>query len=335
MEAVESRDPARPMSLGCPPEAPIPRTTLPSVSVLVPTHDHAELIVRAIASVEAQTVPVLEILVVGDGVPDRTRRLMAELSRKDPRVRFFDCAKGPRNGEIHRHVVMAEARGEVVLTLCDDDLWLPRHVETLAPLLVEADLAHVLPVEVYADQSVGAWHFDLRRLSDRELMRRGVTGFGLASAGYRVDAYRRLPHGWRTTPAGIGTDLHMWNQFVEQRWCRVASSSAVSMLHFGAPQRRDWTPLRRCAELDTWLERIGRPSAHAELEAEVIAALGRLYGPLTTHLFADTEPLSAVIEERAILRIETAALRGAVAHLSSPLWRRILRRARRALRAPV
>jgi hypothetical protein len=310
------------------------RTTLPSVSVLLPTHDHADTILRAIASAQAQTVPVLEILVVGDGVPDRTRALMAELTRKDPRVRFFDFEKGPRNGEIHRHPVMAEARGEVVLTLCDDDLWLPRHVETLAPLLMGTDLAHVLPVIVYADQSIGAWHFDLGRLSDRELMRRGATGFGLATGGYRVDAYRRLPHGWRTTPAGMPTDLHMWNQFVEQPWCRVASSSTVSVLHFGAPHRRDWSLERRCAELDDWLARTARPGIYAELETAAIAALGRLYGPLTPHLFVDAEPLAAVIEERALLRSETAALRDIVARLSSPLWRRVLRRARRALRRP-
>ena len=71
---------------------------------------------------------------------------MAELTAADPRVRWFDNPKGPRHGELHRHAALQEARGEIVCYLCDDDLWLPDHVERMRALLDGARLRVHAPV---------------------------------------------------------------------------------------------------------------------------------------------------------------------------------------------
>jgi glycosyltransferase involved in cell wall biosynthesis len=100
-----------------------------AATVLIPTHDHGPTLRYAVQSALAQTVADLEVLVLGDGAPDVTRELMDELTRADPRVRWLDNPKGPRNGELHRHAALQEAQGEIVCYLSDDDLWLPGHVE--------------------------------------------------------------------------------------------------------------------------------------------------------------------------------------------------------------
>src|SRR6185295_19974403 len=107
-------------------------------TILIPTHNHGPTLARAIQSVLLQTVEEIEVFVIGDGAPDITRELMADITRRDKRVRYFDHPKGPRHGEIYRHAALAEARGEIVCYLSDDDLYLPNHVATMRELLREA-----------------------------------------------------------------------------------------------------------------------------------------------------------------------------------------------------
>jgi len=77
----------------------------------------------ALASVLDRDEASVEVLVVGDGVEDATCETVARHA-DDPRVRFFDFPKGPRNGEAYRHEVLREARGHAVCSPCDDDLLL-------------------------------------------------------------------------------------------------------------------------------------------------------------------------------------------------------------------
>ena len=70
---------------------------MPVVTVLIPTHDHAETLPIAIASVREQTLQDFELLVVGDGVGEATRKIASELSadfRRLPQSFVFpSCGK--------------------------------------------------------------------------------------------------------------------------------------------------------------------------------------------------------------------------------------------------
>ena len=167
----------------------------------------------------AQTVTELEVLVVGDGVPDETRELMAELAAADERVRFFDNPKGERHGEAHRDAALREARGEIVCYLSDDDLWLPGHVEHLGELLAEADVASALSFLVATDASLHVSRTDLGRPYYRSLLERGENRTHLSVLGHTLACYRSLPGGWTATPAGIATDLYFLRRLLAQPGC--------------------------------------------------------------------------------------------------------------------
>ena len=141
-----------------------------AATVLIPTHDHGPTLLRSVPSALAQTVSELEVFVIGDGVPDETRELMAEFAAGDERVRFFDNPKGERHGEAHRHAALQEARGEIVCYLSDDDVWLPDHVEELQRLLADADLAHTVSFLIDVDERLHVRRVDFAREHFREVL---------------------------------------------------------------------------------------------------------------------------------------------------------------------
>lgn len=108
---------------------------MPQATVVIPSFDHGPTLLYSVRSALAQTIEDIEVFVVGDGVPDTTREIMAELMREDDRVRFFDNPKALSRGELHRSSALEEARGEIVCYLADDDLWFPEHVEAMRNLL--------------------------------------------------------------------------------------------------------------------------------------------------------------------------------------------------------
>ncbi|MDG4551454.1 MAG: glycosyltransferase [Candidatus Contendobacter sp.] len=263
---------------------------MPLATVLIPTHDHADTIRYALASVQTQTVQDFEVLVVGDGAPQGTSEIMAEVCAKDSRFHYFPNAKGAGHGEYHRAAALAKAKGDVVAYLGDDDLWLPHHLESLLRILQDADFAHTLHTAIQADGEVVALGGDLACETIRQSMRLAKWNFfGLTCVGHTLAAYRRLPYGWRPRPEGLWSDLHMWRQWLDQPWCRFHSEPIPTTLHFPSPWRNGWTVEQRLRELGQWSSRLTEAGFDQWLlsavlkrwqrqvvEPEVLHALGNL-----------------------------------------------------------
>jgi hypothetical protein len=245
-------------------------------TVIIPTHDHQDTLFHSIASAQAQTVRHIEILVIGDGAPERTREIVGSMAASDPRIRYYDFPKGPRCGEVHRRPVLDQARGRCICYLCDDDLWMPTHVERMCEALADADFAHSLGLSIPEDGEAPVVNgFDLGFPADRVRLTHGNFGFGLSCGAHTLDAYRRLPRGWCTAPEGLNTDVFMWRQFLEQPWCRAVSSPYQTVLKFAAPRRKTWSIARRVEELAEWRERIARPGFAERLSAQTLRAVWR------------------------------------------------------------
>ena len=237
------------------------------VTVIIPTHNHGETLRSSVASAMAQTEADLDIVVIGDGVPDVTRDVMADLQRGDSRVRFLDHPKGPRHGEVYRHAVLSEADSDVVCYLGDDDLWLPDHVETMCGALATADFANALPVVIEPDQRmVIMFATDLRR---RHNCRNPLIPF--TTAAHTMALYRRLPGGWQTTPTGIATDVHMWKRLLAIPGSRGVSTFRWTSVNLSSATRPDMSNAERVAELEVWAARLRDQADRPALLRELLA----------------------------------------------------------------
>lgn len=105
------------------------------ISVIIPTHNRSELLIRAIQSVLNQTYENLEILVVSDGSTDNTEIVMGKLLEQDERIRFinYQPAKG---GNYARNLGIKESLGEYVAFLDDDDEWISTKLEKQLNILI-------------------------------------------------------------------------------------------------------------------------------------------------------------------------------------------------------
>lgn len=107
------------------------------ISVIIPTHNRADVLPRAIKSVQNQTRPVDEIIVVSDGSTDNTEDLVRKLAEKDDRIQLIAYQPG-HNGNYARNRGLEAATGQYIAFLDDDDEWLPRKTE-LQMMLFEKD----------------------------------------------------------------------------------------------------------------------------------------------------------------------------------------------------
>ncbi len=245
----------------------------PLATVLVPTHTHADTLRYSVPTALRQSVRDIEVFIVGDGVGDDTRQIAAELVASDPRVRFFDFPKGENRGERHRHEVLAEARGEIVCYLFDDDLWLPNHVEVMQQMLSDADFAFAPCVVVEASGALRACTVDLSSWIERYLFThpRSSTCSVPTAAAHTMALYRRLPWGWRPAPRGVAPDKYMWAQCLSVTGCRTRSASTATSLVFPDPPRRGWPTSARLEELAAWTRRLHEAASLAALEHDLRA----------------------------------------------------------------
>jgi glycosyltransferase involved in cell wall biosynthesis len=101
----------------------------PLFTVIIPTYNRAASTAAAVRSVLAQTDPRWECFVVDDGSTDKTKALLSGIS--DPRLTFIWNTNN-RGQHACRNQAIGLARGEWIVFLDSDDLFMPRRLEVLA-----------------------------------------------------------------------------------------------------------------------------------------------------------------------------------------------------------
>lgn len=119
---------------------PIQEFASPRVSVVMAAYHRPAVMAYAIRSVLAQSLPSWELLVVGDHCTDATEAVARSFSH--PRIQFHNLPENVGDQSGPNNFGCGRARGEFVAFLNQDDLWLPRHLETAVTALErsEADL---------------------------------------------------------------------------------------------------------------------------------------------------------------------------------------------------
>ncbi len=90
-----------------------------TVSVVIPVHNGAEYLAKALESVFSQTEPAEQVIVVDDGSRDRS----AAIARSFPEVRLIQQANAGVSAA--RNAGVSASTGSLLAFLDQDDLWLP------------------------------------------------------------------------------------------------------------------------------------------------------------------------------------------------------------------
>ncbi|OJI92450.1 glycosyl transferase family 2 [Planktotalea frisia] len=109
-----------------------------TVSILMPAYRAAPTIGAAIASIQAQTEPDWELLVINDRSQDETVQTALEFAQEDDRIRILDN-DGPKGAAAARNAGLAHATGRYIAFLDADDEWLPNKLASQLALLLETN----------------------------------------------------------------------------------------------------------------------------------------------------------------------------------------------------
>ncbi|HEY5190074.1 MAG TPA: glycosyltransferase, partial [Solirubrobacteraceae bacterium] len=157
--------------------------SLPSVSIVIPTFNRAELVAGSLRSAQAQTGLAAEIIVVDDGSSDGTDRVVEDLARGDERIRLIRTARaGPAAA---RNAGVAVAGGEYLTFLDSDDLCpagrIRRQIDKLAARL---DVTAVVGALLFFEE------LDPAGKPLRHPRHRPFHSAALQSATFRADVFR-------------------------------------------------------------------------------------------------------------------------------------------------
>jgi teichuronic acid biosynthesis glycosyltransferase TuaG len=108
----------------------------PTVSVITPAYNAAGLVGQAIRSLQTQTFPDWEMLIVDDCSTDNTVAVIEQFAMSDERIRLLRSPTnaGPASA---RNAALMVAKGRYVAFLDSDDLWLPRKLELQLAFMAE------------------------------------------------------------------------------------------------------------------------------------------------------------------------------------------------------
>ena len=109
---------------------------LPLVSVISPAYNHEKYIAECIQSVQAQTYPNWEMIIIDDGSTDSTFSIACDFATRDSRIKPFT----QKNVGIFRlaesyNFAVGKSSGKYIAILECDDLWVPEKLQLQVDIL--------------------------------------------------------------------------------------------------------------------------------------------------------------------------------------------------------
>jgi glycosyltransferase involved in cell wall biosynthesis len=181
----------------------------PKVSVIIPTHNRASLLGRAVNSVLSQTFIDFELIIVDDASNDQTDLVVKSFA--DRRIKYIHHEVNGGEAE-SRNTGIRNAQGEYIAYLDDDDEWLPRKLEKQVRVMdgcgpdtgvIYTGMYHIelnTGKKVYSEEACRRGHI-LEQLLENNF----VTG---STALVRSECYRKV--GMYDPTVRFGPDWEMW-----------------------------------------------------------------------------------------------------------------------------
>lgn len=125
------------------------------ISVIIPTYNRADTILRSVNSVLNQTYKDIELLIIDDGSTDNTRELIEQI--EDSRIRYIYL--GTNSGASNaRNVGVSHAKGTWIAFQDSDDSWKPNKLDKQMKyasehpeynLIYSSYIAHLTDQDIY------------------------------------------------------------------------------------------------------------------------------------------------------------------------------------------
>lgn len=130
-------------------------------SVIIPAHNEADHIARAIESVQNQTESDLEIIVIDDGSTDDTANVVLQMAEQDRRIRMLSRAVNGGQATA-RNVGFDHANGEWIALLDADDMFERTRLGLLLDIgmATNADMVADVLCACVGDQKFPLWNWD-------------------------------------------------------------------------------------------------------------------------------------------------------------------------------
>lgn len=253
----------------------IDNSQTPAITVILPTHNRAKMLSRALASVLTQDFAPFEVIVVDDGSEDETAAL---LSRQDD-ARVHVLRHGHALGAAGaRNSALGLARAPVIAFLDDDDEMLPGFLaETVAAHAgsPDIDLCWTGVVFQHADgrRQIQDWH---RFAGSRRFVNRLAGCCGISLKRQRLLAMGGFDTGFR-----IAEDTDLFMRLVEAgaRWRCIPKPLMKVDVHPGAS-------LSRSGDSELHIAHLRRLFARHSALIDSDPYIWRQYhGSLTNHLY--------------------------------------------------
>jgi glycosyltransferase involved in cell wall biosynthesis len=161
---------------------------MPRFSIVVPTYNRRDTILRSINSILRQSFGDFEVLVTDDGSTDDTASLLTGI---DPRVsveRQANAGIAPA-----RNAALRRSKGDYIAFLDSDDEWLPHHLELSHAFFERHPNEHLFSGEFWIDYGGGNYEKHFRASMDWFLPTANRIGLGgLSLPPGETDPYLRF-----------------------------------------------------------------------------------------------------------------------------------------------
>jgi len=105
---------------------------IPRVTVIIPFLNAEAYLGEAISSVQQQTVPDWEMILIDDGSTDNSRAIADQAAKRDARIKIINNSSGTSRGPAAaRNLGMKSGKGVFFSFLDADDVYLPHMLETV------------------------------------------------------------------------------------------------------------------------------------------------------------------------------------------------------------
>lgn len=220
------------------------------VSVMVPSHDAARTLPRALASLSAQTWTAWECVLIDDGSTDGTREILRRLDDSRIRVERLPARRG-RGGARQRALELC--RGEFLCMLDADDWMYPDRIERQVALLVQdPDAVLVTSTAAIVDRRN-------RIIGIREPRGRGIPPGPFAASMVRTSA--AWDAGFNTS-LQVGEDADFLRRLLDGRRHIVDRTAVYAYAEYGS-----FDPEKTLATLDAVRRGFAKRAATKPIEA--------------------------------------------------------------------